>query len=138
MRAKNWETLLHNHIAEHRHKKFKWKDNNCCTFGNECVRLLTGIDLFEATGHRWKTKADAAARVKAAGAKDWGDLVIVEIEKHFKRIPASLAKRGDIVLVSTPLGKGVAVVYGGGVLALSQKGLEKLPMSSALIAWSIC
>lgn len=134
-RTENWEGKLHDFMQKYSHGKFRWGHRDCVVFGNEVIKLLTGIDLRQKSKHKWKSKRDVNAINTTPGR--WLDLVEIALNEHFNEINPKLAQRGDVVVIPTQDGPGMGIIYAGKVTVLAREGLLYMPVSSAIKAWRI-
>lgn len=131
-RLNNWQSRFQALVSDRSCAPFSWGQNDCCLFAADARLAITGDD--PAADERGYTTEREAARllkklggVRGIGAARFG----VEI------VPA-LAQVGDIAVVETGGRESLAVCGGDHWMAPGAEGIERLPLSSALIAWRVC
>ena len=128
-RLEDWDKRLNDYLRTV--GPFSWGTNDCCLFAANGVQAMTGIDFAEpyrgystARGALEKLGADG---IEGVASKAWGE------PKH----PA-YAQRGDPVLISLDDGeKALGLCVGTKAASVGQGGIVMLPMSRAVLAWSI-
>ena len=128
-RLEDWDKRLNDYLRTV--GPFAWGTNDCCLFAANGVQAMTGIDFAEpyrgystARGALEKLGSDG---IEGVASKAWGE------PKH----PA-YAQRGDPVLISLDDGeKALGLCVGTKAASVGQGGIVMLPMSRAVLAWSI-
>lgn len=113
-------------------RSFRWRrGRDCVSFAADCIEAQTGQDLL-ADLPRWKTGCEARAIAKAEGGLE------VAVDNRLRRIAPALAQRGDIAGLpeDSPIGIRLMVVEGATLVAPGRRGLERLPRSAMVLAWS--
>ena len=144
-RFETWEQDLAAFLQEAAHKPFAWGAWDCCLFVSEAIRIMMGTDIAEVKHFRgnYHTRIGAYALLgKLAPGRNFRDAIDrlaedfgLPLWKH----PA-LAQRGDAVLVRDDQGTealGIVDLDGCRAVALSEKGLVRLPADRILLAWKI-
>ena len=101
-RHDNWPALLAGFIEERRAMPFAWGSNDCCLFAADWVRRACGVDIAEQFRGKYFSAIGAHRFVAEAGGVE----NLIE-RAGASRLPAMMARRGD--LVSMDNGDGVAL-----------------------------
>ena len=105
--------------------------NDCVSFALGAVEAQTGKRV--APKLKWKTLAGAARIIARYGSLESA------FDAHFKRVPPSLAKRGDIAGVpDDDFGIHPMIVEGGTLVGPGENGNKRIPRRAMTVAWSIC
>jgi hypothetical protein len=108
-----------------------WGENDCATFVGGAVNAATGKDPLK--GLRWSSQAGAMRVLKREGGME------AALDKRFKRVAPSMAKRGDIAGVPDPvLGIHPMIVEGEKLVAPGDGGNKRIPRRAMVVAWSVC
>ena len=100
-----------NIVSEYKKHRFEWGKYDCCMFAADIVKAKTGIDL--AANHRGKYNSEIGS-IKAL--KKYGNFTDI-LDANFTRLDnINFAQRGDVVSYAS--GKGVGVVWSGGILSI--------------------
>jgi hypothetical protein len=112
-------------------RAFGWRDGrDCVSFAAACIEAQTGCDPLDGIP-RWRTKAEALTI-----ARDRGGLKRA-LNKRLRRIAPAMAQRGDIAgLPDRLFGVRLMVVEGATLVGPGTTGLERLPRSEMVLAWS--
>lgn len=131
-RFPDWPTRLAAFIEARRERAFCWSKSDCCLFVCDAVESFTGVD----PAARWR---DLYSSEKGARRliRDNGGVAGLASLAFGPILPAALAGRGDVVLVDSPSGEGLAICLGGVIAAQGQDGIEFIPASQAKAAWKI-
>lgn len=113
-RLPDWEARLAAYLEPLRTRPFQWGRHDCCTFSAGAVEAMTGTDPMPEFRGRYSTAIGSARALRRFGA---GDLAAT-MDQKFVRLPASLARRGDIVMTAGLLG----VCLGGVLVAVGREG----------------
>lgn len=113
-RLPDWEARLAAYLESLRMRPFQWGRHDCCTFSAGAVEAMTGTDPMPEFRGRYSTAIGSARALRRFGA---GDLAAT-MDQKFMRLPASLARRGDIVMTAGLLG----VCLGGILVAVGREG----------------
>ena len=119
-------------IEAARDKPFKWGEHDCCIFAANVVRDMTGADF--AAGYRGQYH-DARSALEIV-AKNAG-LEAIATQALGEPIPASKAKRGDVVLVDTEGRHALGICIGERVAAPGRDGLVFPLMDQWIKAWTV-
>lgn len=122
---------LHAFIDARQNMPYEWgrKGNDCMSFIAGAVKAQIGKD--PARGLKWKSYASAMSLLKKLGG------VEAILDARFKRIPPSLAKRGDIAGVPDPeLGIHPMIVEGLTLVSPGDKGNRRAKREAMIFAWS--
>jgi hypothetical protein len=156
----DWQELLHNYLLRRQNEAFKWGTMDCCLFACDAVLELTGVDLAAefrgkydslrgAMDTMWKflvnLPVDQLEKFELLGiAMD--ELHLVESVAHtiavingIEEVPLLMAQRGDVLLLDSPLGKGLGILGLRGTTAhcAGPDGVVDVPLQECLRAWRI-
>jgi hypothetical protein len=136
-RREDWPARLQAVIAAASSREFDWSDWNCCLWLGECIEACTGSNPVAEWAGRCTTAAGAARILtKHFG----GSLQSGWTQLLGEPIPPLSAGRGDVCLVQLD-GEdpacGVVDLSGEHIACLSLDGLEFVPLSAAVAAWSV-
>jgi hypothetical protein len=126
-RLDGWERRLDAVIIEDR--PFEWGKSDCCKFAARCIKAMVGKDPSE----RWQYADEyGAGRVlRKYGGVDGVATFLFGPSKE----PLT-SNRGDLVMVEAPQ-RMLGICIGHLVAIQGSHGVEFVPLSSALKAWSI-
>lgn len=128
-RLRDWQSRLQTILAARRKVPFAWGTNDCCTFAGDCVLAMTGVDTMpDLRTHR--TAAEAAEVLRGVSIRKL-------VDERLTRIDPVMAAVGDIGLVSTGNGPGLAVCMGLHWTLPGPAGLVTLPPDAARTAWRV-
>lgn len=135
MRLENWPSLLAAFLADE--KPFAWGSRDCCLFAADAVLFITGIDPAIDFRNRYTTAKGAARVLKKYGGLE-GAVERITLDHGMMEIPVSMAQRGDVVLIDSPLGDALAVVdLLGTITGQSTDGFTRYPIRCARRAWRV-
>lgn len=144
-RTENWDTKdLHDFLCAHAKDAFVWGVWDCCLFPANAIESFTGVDIAADFRGKYHDRENAFAAIgTVANGKTVADAAAYCASKAgMTEYPKPLfASRGDLVVckVASDDGTEVAGIVGlhGQVLAVSEKGLLRLPISSVTRAWKV-
>ena len=139
-RRDGWEHYLDEFIFKRKRSSFRYGKNDCCLFVADAIERMTGVDPAEKFRGQYKTKSEAYDLLKRFSNGEIEETVNkLAINYGMKRIDSNFAGRGDVVLVSSPMGNtlGVVVLTGEQVAIPARKGLMFYPTISILKAWRV-
>lgn len=112
-------------------RAFGWRGSrDCVSFSGACIAAQTGRDPLAGLP-RWRTRREAIALADAQGGLEAG------VDARLDRIAPAMAQRGDIAgLPDRLFGVRLMVIEGETLVGPGQRGLERLPRSAMIIAWS--
>lgn len=113
-RKPDWETRLAAYLEPLRTRPFEWGRHDCCTFASGAVEAMTDVDPMLEFRGKYRSAASATRALRTIGA---GDLART-LDAKFRRVPAPLAQRGDIVMHDGLL----AICLGGVIVAVGREG----------------
>lgn len=122
MRKENWPQALIAEIERHRKLPFSWDQSNCFYFPLDCVRAMTGVDLWESE-RGCASEDDYKRRLVRNGFASVADA----FAQTFPECPPAMARRGDVGLVEY---QGVlcgVVVEGADVVGKAIDGTLRVP-----------
>jgi hypothetical protein len=146
-RHDSWPSLFHDLIKSRRQQPFQWGTNDCAVWVVDCIRVVTGVDLYgEFRGQYNDAKSAFMAIRRITGGKTVEDVAVHCFDKA--GIPElkhpNFAQRGDIVCFDQrqPDGTvepllGVMNLCGQVALFVSDKGLLSIPVAKCRRAWRI-
>lgn len=116
---------LHDYIAGHLGRPFKWGEHDCVLFAIGWLELATGKDYL--TPYKpWSTALEAARKVANAGGLD------ALFDEHLTPINPHLAVDGDLAII-----RGTAHLFSGPhVVSVGEEGLVFTDRLEAEYAWS--
>lgn len=144
MRKEGWEDRLTKVVEEHAQRPFAWggtatgKGSDCFEMCMDVAKAVTGVDPYEDERGRYKSRMGALRRFKKRGF-DWLAGAYAHV---FLEIPPSMARRGDIGLVSIQdeNGKPVdcsVVVVGAVAIGKSDAGTIRVPVGHLKTAYKV-
>ncbi len=128
--------LLDRHLREWRRRPFAWGSADCVRFAAGWVALVTGRDPVADTAGRYAGCREALRLMVAATGT--ADLVIAT--SVILGPPLShplMARLGDVVALSTPVGPALGVCAGDAIAAPGPAGLGFRPLTTVIAAWRI-
>jgi hypothetical protein len=159
----HWQELLHNYFLRRENEAFKWGTMDCCLFACDAIRELTDVDLAADFRGKYDSLRGAVRTMKAFTTEatentenglpdvpisrspdeemDLVEAVAVVIAKRFQieEVPVLMAQRGDVLLLDSPLGKGLGLLglRGTHVHCAGPDGVVDVPLQECLRAWRI-
>lgn len=134
MRYRDWADRLNQHIKQHLNTPFKWGEFDCCLFPANAIQTMTGIDFAEEFRGHYSTAIGAKRALVKYGQ---GNIKLTIEAKFGPALHRLMAGRGDLVLIDTPLGEALGMVWSGKIWATGEHGLITLPMRNALCCWEV-
>lgn len=152
----HWQELLHNYFLRRENEAFKWGTMDCCLFACDAVLELTGVDMAADFRGHYDSLLSAVRVMKSFTAEDLNtkehdeeedgssefvEAVAVKAFAGFglEEVPVLMAQRGDMLLLDSPLGKGLGILGLRGTHAhcAGQDGVIDVPLQECLRAWRI-
>ena len=97
---------------------------------SEAQQTVTGQTDFPEALQNVGTK-HSAYRLVLKRAKNLTELM----DKHFERVPITMAQRGDIVDIETSEGPAMGICMGAYAVFIGERGIEHIPLTSLIRAW---
>ena len=134
MRLKDWTSRFAGLVEEARLRPFAWGVHDCCLWGADVVRSITGRD----PGAQWRgTYSDALSAGRLL--RRLGGIEAVAAMGG-RAIPVAFAAAGDVGLVQANAEDGshsIGACTGTGWLVVGESGLLHFPIDSAVSAWRV-
>lgn len=140
-RYSNWPEILLDEVRSAREKPFKYGSHDCLMWPARVIKAYTGTDL--ARGMRgYKDREGAAKVLREKGAGTLTKTLDSIMKAHdCARIPASMCRRGDLViaLLQTDGNKKERVggICIGAEAAFASDGIQLIPMTNIIRGWRI-
>ena len=138
MRVNNWASKLELIIEETKNKeKFVFGKNDCVTFVNNCVEIITGKKVFNK---KYNSLKDFKIILKKIKSKDLLSLALkIAKENNFKEVDISRVQRGDILyyIDKTDLDGTIGVCIGSSTMFNWKQGMCLISNDKCQIAWRI-
>lgn len=132
-RVEFWPQVLADFMAA-ADRPFCWGTWDCGLLAADCVRAMTGVDLAAEFRGRYTTARGARRVMRGSMAR----MVTRVTRMHgMPEIAPALARRGDMVMVDSPLGDALGICVGTRVACAGPDGLVFMPLSAARLAWRI-
>lgn len=126
-RLANWEARLSATIMEWRERPFRW-DRDCARRNAAFVIAQTGKDPLSGLRGQYRTKRQALQLLAAKPMTEF-------LDERFPRVPAALARRGDIALVQENC---LGLVIGGeAMFCFEDSGTVMVPRSEWEGVWGV-
>jgi hypothetical protein len=144
----HWQELLHSYFLRRQNEAFQWGTMDCCLFACDAVLELTDVDLAIDFRSQYDSLLSAVRAMKEFTAEESSDqeihlveLVAEKIAAKFaiEEVPVLMAQRGDVLLLDSPLGKGLGILglRGTHVHCAGPDGVVDVPLQECLRAWRI-
>ena len=126
-RVADWRQRLDAVLRDPR--PFAWGQSDCCMFAARCVQAMTGVNL--AADYLYSTELEAARILRAAGGVEGiATKALGEPKGGLFALP------GDVVMVEAPR-RMLGVCIGHHVAVQGGEGIEYVPLSGAMTAWTV-
>ena len=142
-RTENWATEeFHEFLLSRASTPFTWGENDCALFAADGIEAMTGTDIASDFRGKYTDEASALEAIKTiAGGTTVEDAAAYCAEKHGLtewKYPL-MAQRGDLVVVDDDgrIGAGLVHLNGRHVVAPSDEGLKRIPITSIKRAWHV-
>lgn len=129
-RSHDWPTELVQFLLAKRSEPFQWGANDCCLFAADAIIAMGGKDVASDVRGRYRTAIGARRIMKNLGAAN-----VVELLTQRLGEPDGKLVRGAIVAVESD-GQQVAGVFYQKPWALTESGLQGMPLESVIQSWS--
>lgn len=121
---------------------FKWGVNDCALFAADGIQAYTGVDIADDFRGKYSDEAGAFALIRqVTGGATVADAAAYCAKKHAlrERIHPLMAQRGDLVVVESAgvLISGLVHLNGRHVVVASEKGLNRLPITTVKRSWAV-
>lgn len=138
MRFDGWEIRLNAVIDKYQRLPFEWGKLDCVLFAAAAAWCLTQKDAAAPWRGTYRDRAGARKLIDSFGGLEaLVDKTCATAGIKLERIDKAFAQRGDVCLVETETGPALAVCVGSEVVGKSETGMERRPLSSALVVWAI-
>lgn len=132
LRRRDWVSRLFAVVDGAHGRPFEWGQHDCCLFAARCIDAMTGSDWEGDLAACYHDEDSAKAYIVAEGG------IRASVSRRFgEPVQPLLARRGDLVLVDTPMGNAVSVCIGPTLVAAGPSGFTALPLSAGLCSWRI-
>jgi hypothetical protein len=130
-RREDWPERLAEEIGAAQERPFSFGEHDCCAFAARCVRAMTGHD-FMAEFASYGTQEQADAILAGNGG-------VQGILSHClgEPIPVAFARRGDILITTTPQGDAAGVCIDHRAAFPTLRGLVYVRVLACLDAWEV-
>ncbi|MCU1326641.1 MAG: hypothetical protein JWN34_2011 [Bryobacterales bacterium] len=139
-RLGNWQSALDRFINEHRSDRFQYGTWDCCLFVCGAIEAMTGTDIAAHFRARYRTRKEALRAIREKTGRASIRAVAEDAAAvHGMPLAASL-RRGDMALVrwgARGYLLGLVSLTGRDVLAVSNAGTVRLPLSTVVMGWHV-
>lgn len=126
-RLKDWDARLSATIMEWRERPFRW-DRDCARRMAAYVIAQTGEDPLAGLRGQYRTKREALQLLAEKSMTEF-------LDERFPRVPAALARRGDIALVQENC---LGLVIGGeAMFCFAEGGSTMVPRAEWEGVWGV-
>jgi len=132
MRHVDWVKRLRECVKAHQKVPFEWGKNDCCMFAARCADEITGSGWVADLESHYQDEASAKDYIAVSGG-----IEAAVTARLGDPVKPALARRGDVCLVETPEGYGLAVCVGADAVIPGAKGLVVKPLQEVIMAWRI-
>lgn len=132
-RFEDWPRRLAAAIEAARTRPFTWGRHDCALWAADWVLACTGEDLAAGFRGRYATRAQAVALLGARGGLE----AVVTSALGAPLATPRLARRGDVVSVTTDEGPALGVCDGPRAWFVGPHGLIAKPMAAWTTAWRV-
>jgi hypothetical protein len=138
-RLPDWPERLAAFLRESADKPFEWGTNDCALRACSAVEAITGTDIAAALRGRYKTELGAARVMRRFAGNLEAVAEQIAYEFAIREVTPLFARRGDVVLLDTPLGPSLGMVAMNGHTAEFKvnDGLLRAPVAACRRAWRI-
>jgi hypothetical protein len=141
----NWQELLHNYLLRRQNETFAWGSMDCCLFACDAVRELTETDLAVDFRGKYDSLLTAVKAMKRFTSSDEEKHLVelvaekIALQHEIEEVPLLMAQRGDVILLDSPLGKGLGILglRGTHVHCAGPDGVVDVPLQECVRAWRI-
>jgi hypothetical protein len=141
----HWQELLHAYILRRQNELFKWGTMDCCLFACDAVLELTGVDLAADFRSKYDSLLTAMKAMREFTGQDETETLVESVAEkvaalnEIQEVPLLMAQRGDVILLDSPLGKGLGILglRGTTVHCAGHDGIVDVPLEECLRAWRI-
>jgi len=139
-KKENWVQMFLEVYAEHEFAEFKFGYHDCCATVVDMLSRMTGIDVMECLGRRYRSERGAKIKLKRhGGVLGLGEFVATHFEVPETTIRR--AKPGDIICLANQdkeQALGIIDLSGRECLVVqNNKGWLKYQKDTIIRAWSI-
>lgn len=134
-RHPQWPERLHELVAEHFDKPYRWGEHDCLLFLGKAIEAVTGEDRHSAHRGEYKSQASAFRRLHKLGHDSPESFLNALLEQK----PVGFAQRGDIVMGA----EGIPMLCLGGFAVCigdrgdGTEGMFRVPRASWVKAWAV-
>lgn len=132
MRHEDWPKRLAEYIEVKRSEPFKWGANDCALFARGAVESIHIDSPTKDLVLKYRSQKGAHKWLVDNESADLWDF----IDKHFERIDARIAQRGDLIGHMTT-DKSLGVCLGDKFATPSDDGILFASLNDALTAWRV-
>lgn len=129
-RLSDYKSRLFAVIRNYELAEFQYGVTDCAMFGGECVEAITGTNPVIEWKGRYTTSLGGLRVARKNGYENQADWFV----KNGSEIPVAMAQFGDLALLegdANETGWTVGLVGGSFILAMSEKGLTRVPLFNA-------
>lgn len=134
MKHKDWAQRLNDYLKANINTPFEWGEFDCCLHVANAVEAMTGNDFAKDFRGRYSTALGAQRALKKYGKGNIHDTLEDIFGYALTRL---LAGRGSIVLVDTPEGDALGIVWAGKIWVAMPQGLGTMPLRKAKCCWEV-
>jgi len=133
-RYDDWQERLGAFLARHQYETFAYGRWDCCLFVAAAIEAMTGVDPGASVRGTYSSRAEARRYGSVEAAVE-----AVTARYGMPETPVLRARRGDVALAGNPRSRslGLVALDGRDVLLVSSEGLWRVPVLSAIRAWSV-
>ena len=131
-RPEDWPERLDAYVRQHERTPFAWGVHDCCTFGADWVREITGVDPMAAWRDQYRTPTAAARLIEQAGGLEAMVQGVLGMP-----IGTGFRQRGDVVLGEGAFGPTIGLVLGVDAAFAGLHGIERRLIGDAWKVWRV-
>jgi hypothetical protein len=136
----DWPEILTRYLTRRQNEKFQWGTMDCCLFACDAVLEMSGLDLAEDFRGKYDSLKSAARIMKEVAGGGVLEVAVIKAGVYdIEQIPVLMAQRGDVVLLSSPLGEALGIVGldGRWTHCPGPDGVADAPLKECMKAWRI-
>lgn len=131
-RLPDWQSRFAAFASSRRAMPFAWGSNDCSLFAADAVLAITGRDLAADLRGTYDS-ARGASRI----LHERGGMRAIATAALGPEVATGFAAVGDVLLMNTPEGEGLAICNGGHAIGAGPHGALVMPLAAAVAAWKV-